>query len=222
MKHAPPKLTPAQQRQFLDMLPLIRQVARQAFAPFDPEAREELTAEVIAVALLMFVGLVRQGRETSAYATPLARYGVARVRDGRRANATLNVNDVTSAYCQRRRAARVGSLDRHARDGNDWRDLVIEDRRAGPAEVVQVRLDFASWLQRLPHRKRRIAETLAVGESTGTAARRFHVSPARISQLRREFAESWSEFQGPEPLLARRTSPSPITRNPPNQSSGDP
>lgn len=198
MQKAKPKLTPAQQQQFLRMLPLIRQIAYKAFADRDADAREDLTAEVIAAALLMFAGLARQGREAIAYATPLARYGVAQVREGRRPGMARNANDVSSPYCRHRKGVRMGRLDQRASDGNDWREVVVEDKNAGPAEVVQTRMDFDAWLQRMPWKKRRIAETLAVGESTGKTARRFHISPGRISQLRREFADDWAEFQGLE------------------------
>ena len=41
-----------------------------------------------------------------------------------------------------------------------------------------------------------IAKALATGESTGDAAKRFHVSPSRISQKRRLLQQSWRAFQG--------------------------
>jgi hypothetical protein len=50
-------------------------------------------------------------------------------------------------------------------------------------------------LRGLPHTKRSVAEFLASGERTEDAAKHFHVSPARISQLRRELQLSWEEFQ---------------------------
>jgi FixJ family two-component response regulator len=75
---------------------------------------------------------------------------------------------------------------------------VVEDRHATPADVAATRIDFADWLQTLSRRYRRIAETLATGEGTGTVARRFRLSPSRISQLRHEYYESWKRFQGEE------------------------
>jgi hypothetical protein len=42
---------------------------------------------------------------------------------------------------------------------------------------------------------RHIANTLAMGESTSEAAKRFCVSLPRISQLRRGLQASWQEFQ---------------------------
>ena len=80
-----PTLTPEQQQQFTQMLPMIERIAHRAFRDRDPDTREELTAEVVGLALLMYTALVCRGCESVAYPTPLARYGVARVRDGRRA-----------------------------------------------------------------------------------------------------------------------------------------
>ena len=82
-----------------------------------------------------------------------------------------------------------------------WQDIVVEDRRVGPAEIAACRIDFASWLKLLPRRLRKIALTLASGETTSAAAKRFAVSAARISQLRRLLKQSWDGFQG-EPLVA--------------------
>ena len=65
-----------------------------------------------------------------------------------------------------------------------------------PADIARVRIDFADWLKTLPRRTRRIAETLSIGETTSAVATRFHVSAARISQLRRQLKESWDEFVG--------------------------
>ena len=39
-------------------------------------------------------------------------------------------------------------------------------------------------------------EALATGETTKKAAKRFRVTPGRISQLRRELQQNWQDFQG--------------------------
>jgi transposase-like protein len=63
-------------------------------------------------------------------------------------------------------------------------------------DIVSFRVDFADWLASLSRRDRRIAESLAIGNRTSDVAKRFDVSSGRISQLRRELAESWTEFTG--------------------------
>ena len=201
-----PRLNPRQQQQFAQMLPMIERTARAAFRHHHPDAREELTAEVVAAALVMFAALAQQRRESIAYATPLARYGVARVRDGRRTGSQMNINDVGSRSCQQRHMIKLERLDRRRRDEEGWREIVVEDKTAGPAEIAATRIDFDEWLGRLSTRKREIAETLALGETTGQTARQFAMSAGRVSQIRRELMDSWQTFVGelptPEPAAA--------------------
>ncbi len=58
------------------------------------------------------------------------------------------------------------------------------------------RIDFDAWLKYLPRRNRRIAQSLAVGNSTTDVAERFDLSKGRVSQLRRELKAAWDEFTG--------------------------
>ena len=77
-----------------------------------------------------------------------------------------------------------------------WQDIVVEDKTATPADIVATRIDFADWLKSLGRKKRRIAKTLATGESTQATARKFKLCPGRISQVRSELRDAWHEFQG--------------------------
>ncbi len=126
------------------------------------------------------------GKAELAYPSVLARYGAAQAREGRRVGGRLNANDVMSHYAQRRRGFEVEWIDH----------MMPEDRTATPAEVATARMDIAAWLETLTPRNREIASLLAVGESTGETAKRFGLSPGRISQLRGELCESWEAFQG--------------------------
>ena len=132
----------------------------------------------------------------------LARFGVAQTRDGRKVGGHLNVRDVSSPYCQREKGITVDRLDKFDRREEAWLEVLLEDRHAGPAEVAAIRVDFAAWLPSLPRRLRQIATFLAGGETTTAAARRFQVSPGRISQIRQELCLAWQRFQGDEPACA--------------------
>lgn len=101
-----------------------------------------------------------------------------------------------SGYAQRQKAFCVESLDGYDRQEDQWLETVVEDRRAGPAEIAACRIDFQHWLRLLPRRQRKIALSLASGETTSTAAKLFGVTAARISQLRVWLRESWEAFQG--------------------------
>jgi len=180
---------------FLNMLPQIRRQANTAFRNEPPASRQELVSEVIANSWTAFIRLVERGLDDVIYPTPLAQFAVKQVRSGRHVGTPLNIHDISSSYCQRSKRVTLERLDVFDAAAGGWKDIVVEDRTAGPAEIAAMRIDFHDWLMTLPRLKRRVARVLAVGETTGKTARRFHVTPGRISQLRRELEESWQGFQ---------------------------
>lgn len=186
---------------FLDMLPSIKQQARFAFRAENPEQRDDCVTEVIANCFVAFVRLMDRGKENEVHATPLVQFAIRQVREGRKVGTKLNVNDVSSDYAQRRKGIKVESLVRYNHRKQEWRELLVEDRHAGPAETAASRIDFNDWLRSLPRRSRKVAETLASGETTKKAARTHQVSAGRISQMRRELKDDWETFHG-EPILA--------------------
>jgi len=192
---------PTREERFLEMLPQIREQARHAFRNEHSERREELLAEVIANCWVAFVRLMDRGLENVIYPTPLAQYAIRQVRDGRRVGSKMNAHDVSSGYAQRRRNFVLKTLDLFDDAKQEWKEVLVEDKHAGPADTAASRLDFDAWLRLLPQRSRRIAETLAKGETTQRTAKRFRVSSGRISQLRRELQQDWDDFQG-EPAFA--------------------
>ena len=188
--------TPAWHSTFLDMLPAIRRHAKIAFRHLDPEARDEAVQEVVCNACCAVARLAELGKLDLAYPTVLARYAVAQVNDGRKVGCKLNVRDVGSDYCRRRKDVTVERLDKFDADEGCWLEVLVEDQHAGPAETAAARIDVSAWMDSLPSRDRQIAEALGIGEQTRDVARRFGVSQGRISQKRREFKESWEAFQG--------------------------
>ena len=193
----PVRRKPAWHRSFLAMLPSIVTHARIAFRSSND--REDLIQEVVANSFVAFARLAELGKLDLAYPTVLARYAVAQVNDGRRVGTSLNVHDISSSYCQKRKGIVVGRLDHHDRLANEWKEVLLEDRHVGPAETARVRIDFSDWLGTLKRRNRKVAEFLAAGNRTGEAARRFKVCEGRISQIRKELKKAWEAFQG-EPL----------------------
>ena len=130
------------------------------------------------------------------YASVLARFGVAQVRDGRMTGGSLNCNDVSSKYCQRAKNITLERLDKYDREEDCWEEILIPDNTCTPAELAASRIDFPAWLRTLKSRDRKIAHFLSLGNRTSEAARKFDVSEGRVSQLRKELAESWREFTG--------------------------
>ena len=157
---------------------------------------EDAVQEAIAAAWASFLRLALRGIDGSRFVSKLAHYAVRYVRNGRRIAGGTRKYDVFAWQAQARHEFRVRALvvrSESAKSG--WRELVIEDKRTTPADVAACRLDFEAWLKSLPRRKRRIAVMLSLSHSTQDTAKRFHLSWGRISQLRRELADSWWEYQ---------------------------
>ncbi len=187
---------PAWHAAFLSVLPTVRQHARITFRHLDPEARAEAVQNSICNACSAVARLAELNKLDLVYPSVVARFAVAQTKDGRMLGRPLNCKDISSTYCQRQKGVRMERLDQFDREVNEWKEIVIEDRHVGPADVVRVRLDFAAWLRRLPRRNRQVAQFLAIGNRTSDAARKFGVCEGRISQLRRELSESWQDFVG--------------------------
>jgi hypothetical protein len=184
---------------FLEMLPAIRKYAENAFYWLEPEARDDAVGEVIAGATVAYARLVELGKAELGYPSVLARFGVAQVRDGRRVGNRMRSGDVLSPYARRRKQFVVQHLDRFDKRRDEWRELLVEDTCTPVPDQVAFRIDFPDWLSRQTNRRRRIAEALAVGNTTSDVARRFGISAGRVSQLRQHFRRSWREFHGESP-----------------------
>jgi hypothetical protein len=179
---------------FVEMLPRIRRQASVAFRRLRPDHKDELIQEVVANAYCAFVRLVDRGKADLAYATPLAKFAIWQVTAGRQVGTKPNLRDVLSPQAHAAGEITVERLDEFDYEKGELRAALIEDRRATPADTAAARIDVAAWLRSLSHRSRRIAMTLAMGESTSDVARQFSLSSARISQLREELKTSWESF----------------------------
>ena len=183
---------------FLEMFPTLCKAIQRGFRRLHGERREEAIQEAVANAFVAFSRLVDLGRMHFAFPSVLARFAVAQVRDGRRVGGVLNVRDVSSEYAQQRKQHSLQRLDLFNRHAAQWCEVIVEDYQTPIPDQVCFRIDFPEWLSRLRSRDRRVAEALADGDSTGEIARRFGISAARVSQLRRELHASWEKFHAEE------------------------
>ena len=181
---------------FLVMLPIIVRHFRVAFRHLRAEAKEEAIAEAPANACAAYRRLVKQGRAHMGFPTVLARFAVAQVFDGTRVGSGQNTRDVLSSRAQKKKCFQVQRLDHFDDENDQWIEAVVEDPHTPVFDQVCFRMDFPAWMARLSRRNRRIAQSLSIGNSTSAVARRFRISSGRISQLRRQFYESWQEFCG--------------------------
>lgn len=182
-------------RRFLELLPRIRNYARFAFRSLNASEREEAVAEVVAGAFCAFRRLVQLGKSELAYAVPLARYGVAQYRTGRRVASRMNAGDVLSPININRKRVQIVSLNPPVSD-NSWAEGLVDNTQSPVPDQAAFRIDFPQWLKQLSERDRRLAEFLAVGNSPSVTATKTGLSRGRVSQLREELRTSWQAFHG--------------------------
>ncbi|MCY2987980.1 MAG: hypothetical protein NTY19_08980, partial [Planctomycetota bacterium] len=60
--------------------------------------------------------------------------------------------DVSSPYCQAHKRITVERLDKFDDRKGEWKEVLLEDRHAGPSETAAARIDIATWFDRLPRR----------------------------------------------------------------------
>jgi hypothetical protein len=183
------------QQEFVRLLPDIERYAKHVFRRCRPADRDELVSETVARVWLFFVRLSARGRDPRRVFRPLLRFCVLGVKDGRRVGGHRNCQEL--CHRVRRDGLRIVSLeDWDDKSRSPWREILAKTKAFSPAQTAAARVDIEAWLNRQSARDRSIANLLAAGERTSSVAKRFRLSFARISQLRKEFRDSWERFQG--------------------------
>ena len=185
---------------FLSILPRLELHGRIAFCALRADQREEALAEMLALAWTWFVRLANRGRDAARFPSMVATFAARAVKSGRRLCGQEKAHDVLSATAQRRYDFRVEQLPENTVPcRNLLRDALADNTVTPPDEQVAFRLDFAAWLITRTQRDQHVAADLMLGERTLAVARKFSLTPARISQLRRDFAGDWQRFCGDGP-----------------------
>jgi hypothetical protein len=185
---------------FLSILPRIELHGRVYFRHVRcPFKREDYIAEMVALSWKWFLRLAEREKDATAFPSALATFAARAVRSGRRLAGQERAKDVLSPVAQTRHDFIVVKLPHIARlSDNPLADALADNTMTPPDEQVAFRHDFPSWLSTLGDRNRHIAEDMMLGERTLDLAARHGISPARVSQLRREFRRGWKIFCGDE------------------------
>jgi hypothetical protein len=192
---------------FLALLPRIEDRARFAFRHIVcPHQRDEAVADVVALAWSWYCRLAHKGRNAGAFISKLAVLAARQVKAGRSLGGQEKAQDVLSWRAQRRHGFTVGRLaDFSTVDGGLFAEALADNTQTPPPDAAAFRIDWPRWLARRTHRDRRLIHELARGERTRDVARKFHLSPARVSQKRRQFHQDWLRFHGEDtPWRGRR------------------
>ena len=159
--------------------------------------KDELLAEMRALAWLWFVRLAQRGKDVLRFVSALATYAARAAGSGRRVCGHERAKDVLSPRAQHKHGFVAAMLpDRSTLDGNPLQDALHDNTRSEVPEQAAFRLDFPRWRRRHCERNRRVIDDLMLGERPLDVARRHGLSPARVSQLRRAFHHDWRVFCG--------------------------
>jgi hypothetical protein len=207
-------------RVFLAILPRIELYGQIAFRCIRcPAHRQDAIQEMQALAWKWFRRLAERGIDATRFPATLARFAAQAVRNGRRVCGQESPNDVLSPSARQRRGFTVEKLpastarrydERYGtplgqRHQDAWEEALADNTRTPPDEQAAFRIDFVAWLRSQSERRRCLIEDLMLGGRTLDVGRKYGLSPARISQLRRELCNDWTRFcSAPEPPLPGR------------------
>jgi hypothetical protein len=186
---------------FLSILPRIELHARVYFRGLRcPQRRDDAVQETVAISWRWFVRLVERGKDPLSFPVVLASYAARAVKCGRRVCGQERGKDVMSGIAQQRHCFHVEPLSHstasryeeryghvHGQRQQDAVEERLRDNTQTPVpDQVCFRIDFPAWLTTLAPRERQMVREMAGNERTLDLGQRFELSPARISQLRRE------------------------------------
>ncbi len=186
---------------FLRILPRIRTHGQVYFRSVDKDKREELISEMVALCWRWFVRLAENGKDATLFPSALATFAARAVRGGRRCAGQERARDVLSSFAQQLHGFTVGTLpERDTPASNLLIEALADNTCTPPPDAAAFRCDFPAWRRTRSERDRRLIDELMVGERPQHLARKYGISRARVSQLRRDFHDDWQRFcgEGPE------------------------
>jgi DNA-directed RNA polymerase specialized sigma24 family protein len=194
---------------FLVLLPRIERHARIYFRHLRcPVRREDAVQETLCLAWKWFRRLLERGKDATAFPMAFAVLAAKVVKCGRRICGQAKAKDVLNEHTQKRHGFQVETLPSstcrfqehplsaiHGQQEMDEFEERLRDNTVSPVpDQAAFRIDFPAWLQTLTARERRLIRAMIRNERTRDLAKQFELSPARISQLRREFHDDWNRF----------------------------
>jgi hypothetical protein len=183
---------------FLAVLPAILRHAQIQFRFVRcAHEREDLLQEALAYGLRWARILWVRGKDVRDFPTALAGYAAQAVRNRRRLCGMEKARDALNRATHARLGFRCESLPLgEPPPESELAHALADDARAEIPARVAFRLDFPAWLSTRTARDRAIIRDMLLAARTTDLAARHRVSPARVSQLRREYRADWLAFVG--------------------------
>jgi hypothetical protein len=195
---------------FLSILPRVELHGRIYFRHLCPHKKADAIQEMRALAWQWFLRLHERGKDPGDFVTAFTTLLARAVNSGRRLAGMAKAKDVTNPATQRRHGFTVEPLPSSPRISHEqlyaapkgqklhdaYEERLRDNTVTPPDQQAMFRIDFADWLQTLTGRERRLIRAMSRNERTLDLSKEFELSPARISQLRREFHDDWRRFLG--------------------------
>ena len=161
-----------------------------------------------ALAWLWFRRLAQRGKDAGDYLSTFNDFLVRSVSSGRRIMGYEKAKDAMCVRTQKRRGFKVERLPKefrasheslystvHGQQEHDAFEERLSDNSITPIpDQAAFRIDWPAWMQTQTERDRRIIDDLMAGERTFEVSRKYGLSAARISQLRRQLHDDWEVF----------------------------
>jgi hypothetical protein len=202
---------------FLLLLPRLRTHAAIAFRHIRcPETKADLISETIGIGWKWMIRLAERGLNINQFPMAFIVLAARAVRSGRRTCRQESARDAFSPIAQQRHGFRVESLPSSTRaaqerlygepHGQKMQDVFEErlrdDSLTPVPEQVSFRIDWPEYFNSLSNRDRELAVYLLLGNSATEAARKFAISPGRVTQLRQRWHREWQSRQANETARA--------------------
>lgn len=198
-------MSPAAAKLLVDEIyPIIKKTIPRTVKPIGSEDSAELIQDAITSAAMMLDSAEKNGKALPSFRS-VAYYSIQRSKIGRRSYGD-NRSDVLSAGFLLQNEGRVFSLDlslgeEATQDDSFSLHDMLADKRDDAGELCAKKLDWETFLKKQPKIIRRIIEAVSMGVKNQDIAAKHGVSAARISQIKRDIAESIKEFMGEDILL---------------------
>jgi hypothetical protein len=194
---------------FLALLPRIEAHARIYFRHLKcAHQKADAVQEMCALAWQWLLRLQEKGKDPSCFVTAFVTFLARAVNSGRRLAGMAKAKDVLNPRAQKRHGFKVENLPTSFRAGQEYlyasplgqqlqdeMEERLQDNTITPVfDQVQFRIDFRAWMRTLTPRERRMIRGMMRNERTKDLSKRFEVTAGRISQMRREFHDSWQRF----------------------------
>jgi hypothetical protein len=195
---------------FLLILPRVELHGRIYFRHLRSQKKADAIQEMRALAWKWFLRLQERGRDPAEFITGFVTLLARAVNSGRRLAGMAKSKDAMNPATQRRHGFTVESLPSsiqtsherlyatvHGQQLQEAYEERLRDNTITPVpDQAAFRIDWPEWLRTLTARERRMIRAMAQNERTLDLSKQFDLSPARISQLRREFRDGWERFCG--------------------------